>query len=494
MKVDLVTIFPKVVLETEKEEKGKLVRDYGAMDEFVYLNAHITSYNRLLSRRSDFKSQVMKCIDQTHRAIVDSARKFLDDYIVVVDENVSWEGPEPPNPASVHLLTYFLNLNGVDARLGLDFGKAVLLPDGQEDRYINNCDTPWDENSPWVLPIEQSSQVGVRLNTQVEGVVERALCTVHETRIETYEKIMTAIALFNQSRRLSLFYPNSSVVLIVSALEALFNIPDIPRKKEVFAYTVQVHWGFDKNVNKWARELYELRNAVVHGGVVGEKKWKPSPDRYYSHYEIARKVFDDCLRIVLELHGAMSVSSDDKSTKRKRLIGLVVSNEKKIKNIIALSNRIIPHNRDTTEKASLYREFFDTIETLDLEDDSARGFVIPFLDAVFSLVLDRVGFEREWMESLFTTNTRLHMEARMPYYDRIAGIIGRIRTIGSWSGSKLSQAGELRLNSHIVALLQVTTELKVLPAPSIMICGMTTIEEFLSKCLRAINNVSGSGK
>lgn len=493
MKVDLITILPKVAFETYKEKEGKLVRDYGAINEIFYLGAHIGSYKRLISEgyRYATKSQIVRCINQTHRTIVDASKQTLDDYIVVVDQNIVWDDTGPPNPASVDLITYFLNLKELDAYLGLDFGKVVLFPKGREDRYVNNRLIPWDKSSPWVLPFEQKIQVKVRLDQKVEGVLKQALCTVQKNRAKEYKQVMIAIGLFNQSCRLSLFHRNSSLVLIVSALEALFNIPNIGRKKEVFAYAIQVHWGFDENINKWADRLYEFRNRIIHGADVGERELKASSGRYYSDYEIARKMFDGCLKLVLELHGGLSISPHVRSAMTKRLLGLLVSNKKKIENIIELSKQIIRIKWHNPKRTSLFREFLETITVLDPEDDSAKRLLVSYLKAVFSVVRSLIESEKEEMASLPESNTKYGIKDRMPYYDKVAGILGQMETTTSWSNGKLSEAGRKELDGHIRALIEATTELRGLASGARFMYGVgLPLDEFISKCLRAINILS----
>ncbi len=491
MEVDLVTIFPKVVLETHKEEKGKLVRDPGAICEIYYLGAHITSYKQLLLRNSRHKSRIMECIKQTQGAIVDSSRQPLDDYIVVVDENIAWDLTEPPNPSSIDLLTYFLNLRQVDTSLGLDFAKIMLLPDRHEYRYINNCAMHWSKYSPWVLPIKKSYQVKIKLDQEVEGVLEKALCTVHKNQPELYKKLMTAIDLFNQSCRLSLFHRNSSLVLIVSALEALFNIPVTSTKKVVLTYAMQVHWGFDEDTLKWTNKLYELRNSIVHGEVVTEKKREPSSDQYYSYYEIARNLFGDCLRSVLELYGGLSISLEDKSSMKKRLLGLVASNKKKMENAINLLKRVIRGKRDYSNRASLFREFLEAITALDPEDNSAKKLLVPYLEVVFLVVREEIESERETVESLPMSNTKLGIQDRIPHYDRIIDIFKQMEAIRSWSSGKLSKYYRTQLDTHIKTLLQVTTDLTHLASVTNEMYGVgLSLGEFLSKCLGAVRTFS----
>ncbi len=490
MKVDLITILPKVVLETHKEEKGKPVGDYGAIDEIYYLGAHITSYKQLLLRNRH-KSRVLECIKETQGAIVDSSGQPLDDFIVIVDENTTWDLTEPPNPPSIVLVSYFLNLRQVDTSLGLDFAKVMLLPDRHEYRYINNCAMHWSKYSPWVLPIKKSYQVKIKLDQEVEGVLKKALCTIHNNQPELYERLMTAIDLFNQSCRLSLFHRNSSLVLIVSAFEALFNIPFTSAKKVVLTYAMQIHWGFDEDILRWTNRLYELRNSIVHGGVVTEKKREPSSDQYYSYYEIARNLFGDCLRSVLELYGGLSASSEDKATMRKRFLGLVAPNKKKVENAISLLKRTIRDKRDYSSKASLFPEFLQAIAALDPEDDSAKKLLAPYLEVVFLAVRQEIESEREEMNVLPLSNTRDGMKCRMPYYDKIICIFKKTEAIKSWSSGGLSKYGRAQLDTHINMLLQVTTDLTGLATSRGSLPGIyLSLAEFLSKCLGAVRTFS----
>jgi len=264
-------------------------------------------------------------------------------------------------------------------------------------------------------------------------------------------------------------------------------------KKEIFAYIIQLFWGFEENIRKWAEKLYELRSKIVHGSVVGEEELKPPADRYYSHYEIARKIFDDCLRFALETHGAISIDSKNKSEVKKRLLNLLTSNKEKVKDIL---RQRLPY-RSFEAKEYLYAQFVDTIDTLDPEDDSARNLLVPFLQMAFSIVQDWIESDKEQMKSLLklllksgpSSNTTSLLGRRMRKYDEIMRIIGEIRKIPSWSIRKLRRTDERSLKEQVFCLHQEATEVRFWFAGGITVIRGEHLENFLTRCLRAAENI-----
>lgn len=487
MKVDLVTIFPKVVLDTGEQEKQKGARDHRAIREIHYLGTNITSYKSLVSQSSCHKREIVECIKETHQNIVDSDRQPFDDYIVVVDENIDWDSTDPPNPPSVDLITYFLNLQA-DASVSLDFGKIILPQSVHEyrgHRYINNCRVFWDNHYPWVLPIKQWGQVEIRLRQKEEGSLVKALSNLHKNQVELHEKLTIAIDLFNQSCRTSLFHRNVALVLIVSAFEALFNIPkEIGGKKSMFAYIMQIYLGFDEDVADEAVKLYELRNKIVHGETATEKR-QISSNQYHSHYEIARNLFEASVRFVLQQYGELYITSRDKSTMKKHLFELIASNKKKVEKAIDLLKRFTCSTKDYLEKQSLLREFLRTISVLNPDDTSAKELLFPYVKTVLLVARNEIESEKDYLRLPHSSNTQLGVSDRVPYYDKIEGIFRKIENIMGRSQSKFKIRDRVELDNQIDDLLQVTNDMAGLGSYDIMDSGCS-VREFVSKSFGAI--------
>lgn len=493
MKVDLITIFPKVVLDMGEQEEEGIAKDHGAILEIHYLGAHITSYKSLVSQSSCYKHEVVECIKETHQSIVGSDRQPFDDYIVVVDENIDWDSTDPPNPPSVDLITYFLNLKA-DASVSLDFGK-IILPQSRtifpqdpqkyrERRYVSNCRVFWDNRSPWVPPISPWGQVKIGLRQKEEGSLVKALNNLHKNQVELHEKLTIAIDLFNQSCRTSLFHRNAALVLIISAFEALFNIPkEIGGKKSMFTYIMQIYLGFDEDVADEAEKLYELRNKIVHGETATEKR-QIFPDQYHSHYEIARNLFEASVRFVLEQYGELYISPRDKSTMKKHLLELIASNKKKVEKAIDLLKRFASGTQDYSEKRSSLREFIKTLSVLNPDDVSAKELLFPYLKATFLMVRKLIQYEKDVVKDLPSCNTKLGVEDRIPYYDKIEGICKEIEKIVRQSGSKFGKHRKMQLDNQIEDLLQVTNDM-VLGSSEMTHSGYS-VREFVSKSFGAI--------
>lgn len=496
MKADLVTIFPKLVFDRGERDKQEQAKDQGIMSEIYYLGAHITSYRNLTSQSSCHKNEVIECVKQTHQNIVDSDKKPFDDFVVVVDENIDWNSTDPPNPPSVDLIAYFFNLKS-DASVSLDFGKIMLprvrdvLPQDpyryRRRQYIDNCRVSWGDHSPWVLPISQWWQTKIRLRQKEEGSLVKALSNLHRNQIELHERLTIAIDLFNQSCRTSLFHRNVALVLIVSAFEALFNVPkDIHKKSLVVPYVMQVYLGFDKDVANEVATLYKLRNKVVHGEMAEEKK-TISSDQFYSHYEVAKNLFEACFRFVLEQYGALRISLRDKSVIKKQVIDLIASNDKKIEKAIKLLDRFPDSTQDYSQKGSLVGEFIKTLSVLNPDDRSAsdKEVLFSYLKAALLVARKEIESEKEYLRLPHLSNTQLGVRQRVPSYDEIERIFREIENIMGRSQNKFKVSDRLKLDSRINDLLQVTGDMAGFGSFEIRHSGYS-VREFVSRSFGAI--------
>ena len=300
MKIDLMTIIPSITFEVKKTEWGKTIDDPDACDDLRYQDFRIISYKKLINSTETIEERFYKYINQVHDKIIDAANNKLDDYAIIINENLDVDSLTPPNPDSQHLLTYFFYLKHIDSWVNLDLIKVLCFKGGGRHISINNIDEHFSPKYFYLLPIEQNHKAKLRINKNQEKVIFDLFSDISRKNKEQYKRLITSISLFNESCRIKNFNPNSSIVLLVSSLEALLELPRWS-KKETFSYAIKLLWGLDNRIMEWALQLYELRSQIVHGVVVGGEKLLFSKDRHYPHFEIGWDMYHDCLLFILAL-------------------------------------------------------------------------------------------------------------------------------------------------------------------------------------------------
>ena len=77
----------------------------------------------------------------------------------------------------------------------------------------------------YLLPIEQNHKDKLKTHKNHEKLILDIISDISNTNKEQYKRIISSISLFNESCRLKNFNQNSSIVLLVSSLEALLELP-----------------------------------------------------------------------------------------------------------------------------------------------------------------------------------------------------------------------------------------------------------------------------
>lgn len=134
---------------------------------------------------------------------------------------------------------------------------------------------------------------------------------------------------------------------------------------------------------------------------------------------------------------------------------------------------------------------FQTVETLDPNDNSAADLFITYLDALFSVALDLIESDKRAMLVLPPSNTRFGLEVRMPHNERIAGFIDDMRSIQSWREGTLLPGDRRRLPNKIDELISLARELR--NSTSIPYrTGELSLEDLLTRCPPGAQRLSGS--
>lgn len=471
MKGDLLTIFPGIALETKKWGLGKEVEDPDVFDNLVFKNTHIVSYKKLQFNSNVLDRKYVRYIDDLHNKIIDSQGNQLTDYIIILDKNIDSTTIEPPTPDSQQLITYFSYLQNLDFWICLDFIKIICFHGGGTYIYLNNKEERGPKYS-FLLPIVQDHKPKLKLHKNWKKFMDAFYMSMDR---DLRSRLINAIALFNESCRINPFSPNSSIVLIVSALESLLNLPRYS-KKENFAYALKIFWGFDERIEQWAKELYELRSQIVHGDVVEGERLLTSKDHHYPHFKIARDIFHDCLLFILEGRRYLILDKRYKYEAIRRIRNKTISNKEKV-------NEIVEQKRKFTYQAflknrKLYKEFLVRVETLTPIDFSAQDDVIKLFKLVFTIAEDWIKAEKTRGNHISNDILKKYLKFRNERFDKILILFNDIRQI------KWSPKGKFRMYLKIRELEEVVRQLE--PIVHSKDEFNFTVPEFLDRCLEAM--------
>lgn len=475
MKIDLLTIFPGIVLETQKWDWGKEVKDTDAYNNIVFNNTHIISYKKLQSDSGILNKRYLKYIDEIHPKIIDSNGSYLTDYTIVLDKNIESKTLEPPTPDSQQLITYFSYLQHLDIWISIDFIKILCFHGGGRHIYLNNQNEHWSPKYSFLLPIEQNHKGKLKISKNKEKSLIDVFSTILNRDLHTYKRLINAIALFNESCRINSFSPNSSIVLIASAFEGLLNIPRYS-KKENFAYALKIFWGFDERIEQWAKELYELRSQIVHGDVTESEKLLASKDCHYPHFKIARDMFHDCLSFILESYGYLIIDKGYKFEVIKRLRNQIISNKEKVNKLLSQKERFsyqaFVNNKD------LYKEFILKVEGLTPTDYSAQNIIKNLLKLIFAIAKDWIQAELRKDYGIPDKRLKEYLRFRNDKFSNILKLFNDIRQI------KWSLRGKFQIYDKIGDLEEEVRQLEPIVYKKDEF--NFTLPEFFDRCLRAM--------
>ena len=268
MKADLITLYPTICFDITKWKNGTRVRDGRAFSSFEFGTSHVFTYRKLKRDKSLLKPNYLRFIEEVHGKALDGAGKRLADFAIAFDTDVDVAGLDVPSPDSQQLLTYFAYQQGIDRSVDIDTVKIICFRGGGRSIHYNHRDevSSWCPDIAYHLPVEQDHKERVKLHRHREEVLLDTLAEVQSSNPERYRKILTALALYNESCRASRYNANAAIVMIVSAFESLLQLPQWS-KKDTFGYGLKALWSFDEKIEAWAIQLYELRSQIVHGEV-----------------------------------------------------------------------------------------------------------------------------------------------------------------------------------------------------------------------------------
>jgi len=159
-------------------------------------------------------------------------------------------------------------------------------------------------------------------------------------------------------------------------------------------------------VERWARDLYELRSQIIHGEVVEGKKLMASKDYHYPHFKIARDIFNDCLLFLLEGCGHLDIRRAYKEKVIKDLRNLVISNKIKASDILKKKNRY--SYKEFVANKDLYKEFIAKCSSFTPLDNSASALMPKIYEIIFSISEDWIAATKAEAMTRLTAACRIY--------------------------------------------------------------------------------------
>jgi len=154
MKIDLLNIYPGIVLETQKtvlgepiEGKGgsttrrfnKLVLDPQLKDYLKIDNSIILSYKKMQNTPRLIPKEIREKLNKVQSLIYDTELHNLDDFTIVITKDVNIEVYNEPKVTNFqHFLTFFVNLNNFEDRITKDCINISSIPKYGYTLCLNN--------------------------------------------------------------------------------------------------------------------------------------------------------------------------------------------------------------------------------------------------------------------------------------------------------------------------------------------------------------------
>lgn len=473
MEIDLLTVFPGIVRGTQEGGRRKEVEDTNVCDYITFKGARIIFYRNLQWNPGILARRYWDYIDEIDSAIVDSKGNRLTDYTIILDRGIESEALEPPTSDAQQLVSYFSYLQHLDRWISLGFIKVLCFPPKGRMMYLNNQIEFWPEERSLTLPVREMGVGPLRIGKHEKSLMD-ILSAISDKRLDTYKRLINAMALFNESCRINAFSPNSSIVLITSAFEGLLDLPRYS-KKENFGYALKILWGFDRRIEKWATELYALRSQIVHGDVAAGERLLASKDRHYPHFKIAREMFHSCLLFILESHGTLIVDKRLKFEVIRQLRNYVVSNKEKIDKLVSQRKRF--SYQAFVNKKGLYKEFLVRVEELTSTDYSGRDIIPGLLELILRIARDWIEAEMKQSRTLVSGKGDEYLEFTKERFGNILKLFDDIER-AKWSlKGRLEKKEKMRVLKKEVNQLERVFHRKEE--------FKFTVSEFLDRCLRA---------
>jgi hypothetical protein len=471
--MELITIFPSIRFETEWGYPKTGKKSPSLLDKINYRDSLFISSKILLDKKKSLPQKISDEIDRVRKLIIDPSGKSIDDFSIIFDKKLDDVLLKSIDTESVQLFNYFAYIQNIDHHNPIDFIKIKFFDNGLKIISINNEDVVWTTRTLYMLNQTQNQFLPLHFKKDYDEPILLILEDLSKKEKALYKKILTAITLFNQACRINRFNQNSAIVLITSAFEALLQIPRYS-KKDNFSFAFKLFWGFNQRIEDWAAQLYELRNQIVHGAFVEDKKLFASTYKHYQHFNIGREIFHSSLLILLDLKGIIKINRDFRLDETRNLLNKIVPNKEKAEAILKAKKK---YNYVAFKKnIELYKEFIRRVEGFTSLDYSAKEYILETVKMIFKIMFD-------WTNELIQEKSQKSEGDKLSKYTlerwkSIQNLINQLNNI-KWSDNGKYQLGEL--------LGEIEEELrKLFPVVHKKNEFKFDLSEFGSRCLEAL--------
>jgi hypothetical protein len=284
----------------------------------------------------------------------------------------------------------------------------------------------WSERHKaiYCLSKEQDQRLPLPLREMPELTLVAMLHEVKQLDEKAYNRLLTALSLFNESCRVSRCHPNSSIVLITSSFEALLNLPR-KAKSETFVYSIKLLWGFQERIGDWAKELYTLRSQIVHGDMVPNEKLLVSPERHYPHFEIARTVFQWSLWFILGSYGVAQPLLEFRLKGVQEALQCIIPNREKAATILKRKKQwtYASFSKDHDK----YEDFVTRMEMFNIADSSAAKLTDELVRLIFRIALDWMADDEKRFAGKADVPFKTHYDFVLSQYVKIREFIEKYK-------------------------------------------------------------------
>lgn len=501
MKIDLINIYPGIVLETQKTVLGepikgkdgsitrrynKLVIDPQLKDYLKIDNSIILSYKKIQNTPRLISKEIREKLNKVQSLIYDAELHNLDDFTIIITKDVNIEVYNEPKVTNFqHFLTFFVNLNNFEDRITKDCINISSIPKYGYTLCLNNNKQIDFPKYLYILPQTKNSIIKIKLWKSGEIRFLKTLNKIYQKDKSRFNRIVNAITLYNESFRLNKFNKRASIVLLVSAFETLLSLPR-SSKKETFSYAISLFWLFNERIKKWADGLYELRSKIVHGEILEDSQLLIAEDRHCLYIDIAQKMFYNLILLILEGWGYIFIKEHEfKKVSTSELVDLIISNKEKVKKILNQKSKF--SYKVFLKKKDIYKEFILEIERLTMTDYSARDLIKDLLKVIYNITKDWIkGNIREDKNiSLLIKNKKNEDKLWLEYCNFIEQKYTNILNIfEDILRSKNSIKGRLNLDEKLLDLNEEIRQLE--PIIHKKNEFRFTLPEFLSRTLQSI--------
>lgn len=178
------------------------------------------------------------------------------------------------------------------------------------------------------IPLYVHHQVATESSFDTELLNAVLICAFSDA--DEDNRIMRAINWVNQSRTdADSVSDYTRFMMIATAFEALLDTPE-NNITRYFIKTIQFLLGSSEELQKWAREFYQNRSRIVHGGALPELRY--GVDKHSSMLNLADIVFRQCLIRKLGLMGYWTDLTAE-HVRRENIKKYLVSNKERFANI-----------------------------------------------------------------------------------------------------------------------------------------------------------------